>query len=196
MSAIKEHYPAFLLFKSLLGLNIDILSSDFSSIDPAPPLPMAEKQPSVQDLRSQLIDECNDLFHRYRALFALRDVASPSNLPTAVPAVEALADALRMVKSALLRHEVAFVFGQLGHPASIPVLIEKLSDMNEVAMVRHEAAEALGDLGDEPGVIQVLEKYLHDPEPVVRESIFVALGMVELEQSGAKEYAIIPGVTE
>lgn len=157
---------------------------------------MAEKVPPIQDLRSQLIDDCNDLFHRYRVLFALRDLASPSSLPTAVPAVEALADALRMVKSALLRHEIAFVFGQLTHPASIPVLIERLSDVNEVPMVRHEAAEALGDLGGEPGVVEVLEKFVDDPMPVVKESIYMALGMVEVEQSGAQEYAIIPGVTE
>lgn len=124
-------------------------------------------------------------------MFALRDLASPPDLPTAVAAVEALAAGFAD-PSALFRHEIAFVFGQLSHPASIPSLVATLSDVEEVGMVRHEAAEALGGLGDEPGVEYVLKKFLNDPEQVVRESVIVALDMAEFEKSGEKEYAIVP----
>jgi deoxyhypusine monooxygenase len=79
-------------------------------------------------------------------MFGLRDLASPPDLPTAVPAVLALAKGLQD-PSALFRHEIAFVFGQLSHPASIPALVSALSNNNEASMVRHEAAEALGSLG-------------------------------------------------
>jgi deoxyhypusine monooxygenase len=124
-------------------------------------------------------------------MFALRDLASPPDLPTAVPAVHALASGFHD-PSALFRHEIAFVFGQLSHPASIPSLVEALSDTSEASMVRHEAAEALGSLGDEEGVEDVLKKFLNDPEQVVRDSIIVALDMAEFERTGETEYATIP----
>jgi deoxyhypusine monooxygenase len=124
-------------------------------------------------------------------MFALRDLASPPDLPTAIPAVKALAQGFRD-SSALFRHEIAFVFGQLSHPASIPSLVETLSNTDEASMVRHEAAEALGSLGDEAGVEEILRKFLDDPEQVVRESVVVALDMAEFEKNGEAEYAIIP----
>lgn len=124
-------------------------------------------------------------------MFALRDLCSPPDLPTAVPAVNALARGLAD-PSALFRHEIAFVFGQLSHPASIPALTECLSDTKEESMVRHEAAEALGSLGDEEGVEDTLKKFINDPEQVVRDSIIVALDMAEFEKNGDMEYATIP----
>ena len=128
-------------------------------------------------------------------MFALRDLASPPDLPTAVPAIQALAKGFRD-SSALFRHEIAFVFGQLSHPASIPSLIETLSNSKEASMVRHEAAEALGSLGDEEGVEDVLKRFIDDPEQVVRESILVALDMAEFEKSGETEYVLVPEVTQ
>ena len=124
-------------------------------------------------------------------MFALRDLSSPPDLPTAVPAVKALAAGLKD-PSALFRHEIAFVFGQLSHPASIPSLVGTLSDLNEVSMVRHEAAEALGSLGDEEGVEDILKAFLNDDEQVVRESVIVALDMAAFEKSGEVEYALVP----
>lgn len=163
--------------------------SDFTSIDPAPP--MEESQTTVDDLEKTLMDPEKPLFLRYRAMFALRDLASPPDLPTAVPAVLALAKGFAD-SSALFRHEIAFVFGQLSHPASIPALTAALSDVEEASMVRHEAAEALGSLGEEKGVEDTLMKFLHDKEKVVRESVIVALDMAEYEASGETEYALIP----
>jgi len=95
--------------------------------------------------------------------------------------------------SALFRHEIAFVFGQLSHPASIPSLTAALADLKEASMVRHEAAEALGSLGEEEGVEETLKRFLNDPERVVRESVIVALDMAEFEKTGQLEYALIPG---
>lgn len=126
-------------------------------------------------------------------MFALRDLASPPDLPTAVPAVEALARGFDD-PSALFRHEIAFVFGQLSHPASIPSLTATLSKQEEASMVRHEAAEALGSLGEEPGVEDVLRRFLDDPEQVVRDSIVVALDMAEYGKTGEMEYAMVPAV--
>lgn len=165
--------------------------SDFASIDPAPPLPLTVEQPSIPALQNTLLDTSLPLFQRYRAMFALRDLSSPPDLPTAVPAIEALSQGFND-PSALFRHEIAFVFGQLSHPASIPSLVATLSKKEEASMVRHEAAEALGSLGDEDGVEETLKQFLNDPEQVVRESVIVALDMAEFEKSSEKEYVILP----
>lgn len=170
--------------------------SDFASVDPAPPMSMLNRKSDATEvigLEQTLLDDKLPLFVRYRAMFALRDLASPPDLATAVPAVLALAKGLAD-RSALFRHEIAFVFGQLSHPASIPALVETLSDHAEVSMVRHEAAEALGSLGDEEGVEDVLKRFLNDPEQVVRESVVVALDMAEFEKAGEREYATVPVV--
>ncbi|KAK5117343.1 deoxyhypusine hydroxylase [Meristemomyces frigidus] len=168
--------------------------SDFASVDPAPPLAQSTAKDAIFEYQHTLLDTSLPLFERYRAMFALRDLASPPDLPTAVPAVQALARGFSD-PSALFRHEIAFVFGQLSHPASIPSLVETLSKTSESSMVRHEAAEALGSLGDEAGVEDVLKKFLNDPEQVVRESIVVALDMAEFERKGEMEYATVP-ITE
>ena len=165
--------------------------SDFASIDPAPPFARDTKSLSIPDLQIKLLDRNLPLFERYRAMFALRDLASPPNLPTAVEAVNTLATGFTDT-SALFRHEVAFVFGQLSHPASIPSLVMVLSNLEEESMVRHEAAEALGSLGEEDGVEQILRRFLDDEAQVVRESVVVALDMAEYERSGMVEYAALP----
>lgn len=123
-------------------------------------------------------------------MFGLRDLASPPDLPTAVPAILALAKGFQD-QSTLFRHEIAFVFGQLSHPASIPALLSALSK-DEASMVRHEAAEALGSLGEEDGVEDILRHFLNDQEQVVRDSVIVALDMASFEKSGEVEYALVP----
>lgn len=128
-------------------------------------------------------------------MFALRDLSSPPDLPTAVPAIEALARGFAD-PSALFRHEIAFVFGQLSHPASIPSLAATLGNTSEASMVRHEAAEALGSLGDEDGVEDLLKSFLDDPEQVVRDSVIVALDMAEFEKNGEMEYATLDNMQE
>lgn len=171
----------------------NLKQSDFASIDPAPPLPQSAEEPSIPNLQAALLDTSLPLFQRYRSMFALRDLASPPDLPTADSAIHALAAGFSD-PSALFRHEIAFVFGQLSHPTSIPALISVLERQDEESMVRHEAAEALGSLGEEPGVEDVLRRFLNDPEQVVRESVVVALDMAEYERHGDMEYAMVPGV--
>ena len=171
-------------------------ASDFASIAPAPPMPQQQtEQANIQKLENTLLNAEKGLFERYRAMFALRDLASPPDLPTAVPAVQALAKGFSD-SSALFRHEIAFVFGQLSHPASIPSLVETLRRKDEASMVRHEAAEALGSLGEEDGVETILREYIDDPEQVVRESVIVALDMAEFERNGEMEYAINPEASQ
>ncbi|KAF2458910.1 deoxyhypusine hydroxylase [Lineolata rhizophorae] len=175
------------------GASEKLKKSNFASIDPAPPLPeqTSNVQDSIPNLEKTLLDTSLPLFRRYRAMFALRDLCSPPDLPSAIPAIQALARGFRD-SSALFRHEIAFVFGQLSHPASIPSLVDVLSNKREAGMVRHEAAEALGSLGEEEGVENILRRFLNDDDEVVRESVVVALDMAEFERKGDLEYSIIP----
>lgn len=79
------------------------------------------------------------------------------------------------------RHEIAFVFGQLLSPHSVPALIRVLQNSNESEMVRHEAAEALGGIAT-PECLPHLQEWAkrEDAPRVVRESCIVALDMWEV----------------
>lgn len=159
----------------------------FTSEDPAPPL----KDPAVSSstkaktasdeeievLRQTLVNPSLSLFTRYRAMFSLRNLA-----PTHPSAITALASAFTTSEpSALFKHEVAFIFGQILSPLSVPALIKVLEDDTENEMVRHEAAEALGGIATED-CLPVLKKWMtkEDAPRVVRESCIVAIDMWEV----------------
>ncbi|KAF9114161.1 hypothetical protein BGX27_011517 [Mortierella sp. AM989] len=151
--------------------------SSYSSIDPAPP---TADEDSTEHLREIYLNQKLPLFERYRAMFALRNQCTTES-------VLALADGFDD-PSALFRHEIAYVFGQMQHPAAVPSLVKVLSKLDEANMVRHEAAEALGSIAT-PECYPVLEKFRDDKERVVRESCIVALDMYEYENSGQLQYA-------
>ncbi|EOA25554.1 hypothetical protein CARUB_v10018899mg [Capsella rubella] len=146
--------------------------SPFMSVDPAGP---AASFSSVQQLRQILLDETKCMYERYAALFALRNHGGEE-------AVSAIVDSLG-ANSALLRHEVAYVLGQLQNKTALATLSKVLKDVSEHPMVRHEAAEALGSIADEQS-IALLQEFSRDPEPIVAQSCEVALSMLEFENSG------------
>lgn len=151
----------------------------YSSVDPAPPADEPSPR-SCAELRRSLLDESLPLFDRYRAMFSLRNRGDAES-------VTALADGLKC-GSALFRHEVAYVLGQVAHPACTKQLEDSLRDQQESDMVRHECAEALGAIGT-PECLRLLAEYGADGARVVRESVEVALDMCEYEQSGQFQYA-------
>ncbi|KAF9027145.1 ARM repeat-containing protein [Hymenopellis radicata] len=147
--------------------------SVYTSIDPAPPTsgllsgalkPEDLSDSNIEDLKNKLLDRNLPLFVRYRAMFALRNIGTSA-------AVDALAAGF-YDDSALFKHEIAFVFGQLLSPHS---------DSNESEMVRHEAAEALGGIAT-PEALPVLREWMtrQDAPRVVRESCQVAIDMWEV----------------
>jgi deoxyhypusine monooxygenase len=119
----------------------------FPSVDPAPP----HEEKDTAKLTTILLDESLPMFERYRAMFSLRNKGDDES-------IKALASGLDC-KSALFRHEVAFVLGQAASPAAISELTVRLADTAENPMVRHECAEALGGIGA-LGVEEELAKYL------------------------------------
>ncbi len=150
--------------------------SEFDSVDPAPP----SDGKNISNLRNTLCDENEKMFQRMRALFALRNIGGKES-------VDALAAAYRS-KSALLKHEIAYVMGQMQDTNAVPHLIDRLEDKDEDIMVRHEAAEALGAIGDRTA-LSVLEKFVDDDEVVIAESCEVALDLLEWVASKKLDYS-------
>lgn len=146
--------------------------SPYYTVDPTPALPATTP---IKVLQETLLNENALMFERYGALFALRNKGGSA-------AVKALG-AVFSAKSALLKHEVAYVLGQMCRSDSTEFLISVLRDQKEHAMVRHEAAEALGAIADESS-LQLLKEYATDPEPIVAHSCMVALDMIEHEKAG------------
>eukprot|EP00088_Acartia_fossae_P029633 TRINITY_DN3051_c0_g1_i1.p1 TRINITY_DN3051_c0_g1~~TRINITY_DN3051_c0_g1_i1.p1 ORF type:complete len:299 (-),score=77.71 TRINITY_DN3051_c0_g1_i1:200-1096(-) len=149
----------------------------FPSVDPAPPL----EEKDTEKLTKILLDESLPMFERYRAMFSLRNKGDDESIKAIALGLEC--------KSALFRHEVAFVLGQAGSPAAVHELTVRLRDTNENPMVRHECAEALGGIGA-AGVEEELAKYMDkDEADVVRESCVVALDMFDYNNSEEFQYA-------
>jgi deoxyhypusine monooxygenase len=145
-------------------------SGGYLSVDPAPPFLPGEAEVSIETLRSILIDPSQSLFHRYRAMFSLRNM---NNDAAALALLDGFQDT-----SALFRHEIAYVLGQMSRPVTIEGLTNILQNISEHRMVRHEAAEALGAVGGEVVEI-ILQQYMKDEEIVVQESCHVALDTIE-----------------
>ncbi|KAF8685720.1 Deoxyhypusine hydroxylase [Rhizoctonia solani] len=161
-------------------------TAQFTSVDPAPAATHSKLVASrdigslgpntINELRDSLLDTSKPLFERYRAMFALRDIGTAE-------AVDALAAGLSD-SSALFKHEIAFVFGQLLSPHSVPALVKTLEDVDEDEM------QALGGIAT-PEVLPVLREWASKPDVprVVRESCIVALDMYEYENSDQFQYA-------
>ena len=85
--------------------------SPYLSVDPTPAAPRSTSLPA---LRAALLDERGPLTERYAAMFALRNRGGAD-------AVAALAEAFGC-RSALLKHEVAYVLGQMQDAEAFQVL--------------------------------------------------------------------------
>ena len=139
--------------------------SEYGSVDPAP----ASDTEQLDHLRQTLLNENEKMFQRMRSVFKLRNIRTPESCLTLCEGFSS--------SSALLRHELAYVLGQMQMDEALPTLIRVLSDVDEHVMVRHEAAEALGAIGN-PDALSVLEMYLDDEHIEVSESCEVALDLL------------------
>lgn len=151
----------------------------YNSVDPAPPLHKNDYS-DINDLEKILLDENQSLYNRYRAMFSLRNLNTES-------AAYVLAKGLKC-GSALFRHEVAYVLGQLQMESTVPQLSEALMDEKEHEMVRHECAEALGSIATKE-CDDILKNYANDDKRIVRESCEVALDMCEYQNEQLFEFA-------
>lgn len=140
----------------------------YQSVDPAPPFFSGTH--CIEELQRLLMDVDSSLFNRYRAMFSLRDLNSDLS---ALALATGLSD-----ESALFRHEIAYVLGQMQRPCTIPRLEAVLKCTSEHRMVRHEAAESIGSIGGTTAE-EVLKQYFSDEEAVVQQSCEVALDTMD-----------------
>lgn len=107
--------------------------SRYLSVDPTPAAPSTTP---ANELRSTLLDEDARIFDRYRAMFALRNKGGRQ-------AVTALGEAFAS-QSALLKHEVAYVLGQMQDAEGVSTLrysssafMQSYTSAVVVAMLHH-----------------------------------------------------------
>ena len=155
---------------------VDEPDSPYISVDPVPAAP---SDVPTRALRMTLADESASLWDRYGAMFALRNRDDPSEVAKALGSVLATSD------SALLKHEVCYVLGQIqekGNDARA-ALRATLENAREHPMVRHEAAEAIGSIAAED-TRALLLRFRDDQDRIVAESCEVALDIMQSEISG------------
>ena len=156
-----------------------IHQGNFNTVDPAL-VSKAVQERGVEELEAVALDESINMHDRYEAIFAIRNKGGSV-------AIDLLSKLLRSSSSALLKHEVAFVLGQLQNKEATEILVDVLKDPTEHAMVRHEAAEALGSVASQnKEIFSLLEEYCKDDVLAVAQSCEVALDM--LKNEGEFEY--------
>ena len=158
------------------------IKSYFNAIDPTP----AHTSRNIKELEHLLIHG-NSLFEKYSAIFALRDTTfellngTTKDKAIIINCNETISVQLVINtlskgfsdSSALLRHEIAYVFGQLSILECYDSLCTALGNKQEHPIVRHECAEAIGSIGK----IDILKDYLDDKDEIVKESCLVGLKM-------------------
>ena len=101
------------------------------------------------------------LQERFRALFTLKALGTDQ-------AVDMIAECFSD-PSALLKHECAYVLGQMGNTHAVGTLEFILKDTQQDPMVRHEAGEAIGAIGSASS-LPLLRHFSSDPNQVIAET--------------------------
>jgi len=148
--------------------------------------------PTFGEICAALKDPTRSIEDRYRALFFAK--SSKESM------CEVLLQALDIQTSILLRHEIAYVLGQIGDQKAVARLRTILLDETEDEIVRHEAAEALGALRVHCSDIERLQ----DANTPIGQTCIIALETVKLGfnemcpcQYSSKDPALgKPGATE
>src|SRR5689334_15685375 len=97
-------------------------------------------------LKSILLGD-NPLSRRFRALFALKNIGDNESVEIIAKGIYSFSGQFLTRSpafqdpSALLKHELAYVLGQMKNPHAIPYLKTVLETETEDAMVRHEVCD-------------------------------------------------------
>ena len=110
---------------------------------------------------------------KYKQIFVLRN-------RTDADAVPELITLFHGTSSVLLRHEVAYVLGQMQRADAVPFLEAVLTDVDENPITRHEAAEALAGIGA-PDSLAILTRHAHDAASEVSDTCGLALATLSAQ---------------
>lgn len=162
--------------------------------------------PPLATLKATLSDPSKPISMRMRATYYLRQEydnfvknQEPSSSPPPFNIEEDEHDvSLTIVKTlsssladdrhgALLRHEFAYVMGQLRDERSIPALERTLLNDADDTMVRHECAEALGAIGSASSMPALEKCGDNDNSIEVGETCRLALDFIQWKANGGVE---------
>ena len=90
-----------------------------------------------------------------------------------------------------MRHELAYIMGQMQHEEVSPILEEILATEGEDILVRHESAEALGAIGC-PKFLPLLEQFATHEAPEISETCQIAVDMIKYKQQKIAQAAQTP----
>ncbi|WUR03418.1 deoxyhypusine hydroxylase (DOHH) [Vairimorpha necatrix] len=121
--------------------------------------------------QSIISDKSQHIAKKMRALFFLRNILTDES-------VKILCSSFND-KSVLLKHEVAYVLGQMRLESSIDTLISVLNNDQEDEIVRHEAGEALGNFMYRDDIVKALEKNSKCGRVPVEETCYLALQKIK-----------------
>lgn len=185
-------------------IGIDHNTNPMSSVDPAPPfLDGREKIEKLTESCKVLTNKSESIWNRYRAMFTLRNQLCSHNIKDDESGfklkseiVNSFSEALHCTSSALFRHEIGYVLGQILSGGCIDLDLTKILESSlfksvEVAdeheMVRHESAMALGELDTEGSKKLLLNWSGFNECPMLADSCKVALSMVEDVEKWSRE---------
>eukprot|EP01083_Nonionella_stella_P232960 821280_1 len=133
-----------------------------------------EECPSINSLAACLVDSACPIARRMRAVFWLKHKGGDTAIDTLNGGFAS--------ESVLLKHEIAYVMGQMGNPHAIPYLTRILGDESRNCIVRHEAAEALGAIGKEES-LDVLKKFVNDSSLEVAQTCQLAIDTIKWKKA-------------
>ena len=93
----------------------------------------------------------------------------------------------------LMRHEIAYVLGQLRDERAVPSLMQVVEDKSANCIVRHEAAEAIGAIGCADAVPALKREALDGSNPLeLRETIDIAVNFIDWRVNGDGDERYVP----
>eukprot|EP00505_MAST-04D_sp_SCG-Rhode-Island_P002900 Stramenopile-MAST_4_protein_2900 len=137
--------------------------------------------PTLPYLREALLGDINaPVAKRMRAIYYLRSMGTEEAVGVLIRAL------LDKRNSPLVRHELAYVLGQIQDKKACDALESIVADGSDDAMVRHESAEALGNIGQARS-LALLETFMGDPDSIeVRETCEIAYNFLKWKIEGEK----------
>ena len=143
--------------------------------------------PPFESLKACLLDLSQPIAKRTHAAFYLRTNGS-------LDAMKVIGDALlNRSDSSLMRHELAYILGQMQLKEAYPYLSEVLDEETEDVLVRHESAEALGAIGDS-SFLDILDKYRSHHEPDIAETCQIAVDLITWKIEKSQSEAVSKGI--
>ncbi|KAK6089267.1 hypothetical protein P3W45_001740 [Vairimorpha bombi] len=134
----------------------------------------------IHKAESIITDDSQHIAKKMRSLFYLRNILTEESASILSKAFKS--------KSVLLKHEVAYVLGQMRLDISIDTLIKVLDDSTENEIVRHEAGEALGNFEFSDKIYQALVRNMACGVTPVEETCYLAVKKINKNTNHVSKY--------